>query len=164
MPCIQLQVNRCFREMFQLHLQDQRINQGSRPALAPASCPFLYWLILRSWVWRQHVPPEHRLTFSGPRGVISQRRFLHNHLCGTSDPTCYLEVPCTLEVEAGGSSEVLVPLYKTAWCNIPDNCNLNTYCHGNFKPHNALNQKSKLRGIVRKRTILTERPLLCRWS
>jgi hypothetical protein len=33
-------------------------------------------LLFRSWKWRRHVPPKHRLTFNGLHGVISQKTAL----------------------------------------------------------------------------------------
>jgi hypothetical protein len=34
------------------------------------------WLILRPWIWRQHVPAKRRLTLNGLHGVINQKKAL----------------------------------------------------------------------------------------
>jgi hypothetical protein len=50
--------------------------------LLSASCWFLAWFSLRPWRWRTHVPLKRRLTFNGPRGVVSTRQtFCAWHSC-----------------------------------------------------------------------------------
>jgi hypothetical protein len=37
------------------------------------SCWLLAWLILHSWQWRWHVPPQHLVTLNIPHGIISHK-------------------------------------------------------------------------------------------
>jgi hypothetical protein len=69
-------VNQPFGETFHLRLQVQRISQSRNQHEANK---FVAGLIRQSWRWRQHVPPKHWLTFSGPHGIISQKIELFNN-------------------------------------------------------------------------------------
>jgi hypothetical protein len=41
----------------------------------------------------------------------------------------------TLMMEAVSSSEIVVNIYQTAWCNIPEDGHLHTHCRENLKYH-----------------------------
>jgi hypothetical protein len=54
-----------------LHLQGRAQDSALCPLLSDL---FLVYLIHQHWRWRQHVPPERRLTFNVLQGVIFQRQ------------------------------------------------------------------------------------------
>jgi hypothetical protein len=53
-------------------------NTQSKLCLPSVSRWFLALFILRTWRWRRHIPPKHRLTFNGLYDVISQNIKLCN--------------------------------------------------------------------------------------
>lgn len=38
-----------------------------------------------------------------------------------------------VKMEAAGPSVMLIPMYETAWCHVPEDCNLNAECFGSLK-------------------------------
>jgi hypothetical protein len=76
-PCSPLKVNRRYWGTWRLHLQGRRIakQETSRESFTYhlLSRSFLAWLFLGTWEGMRHIPPKHRLTFSGLRGVISRK-------------------------------------------------------------------------------------------
>jgi hypothetical protein len=50
--------------------------------------PFLLWLTLQPWRWKQHFPPKGRSTSNGQQSVISQNKEIFITICvRTSNPT-----------------------------------------------------------------------------
>jgi hypothetical protein len=83
LACNSLKVNRCFEEIYCLHLQT-------------VSCRLYTGFLLdflQSWRWRRYFPAKRRLTISGLHGVISQKAELFLTTVGrTSNPTCSVDV------------------------------------------------------------------------
>jgi hypothetical protein len=69
-----LKVNRRFGGIYRLHIQGRGISQATNQlCLLPVSNWFLVWLNSSPWLWRRHVPPKRRLTFTRLHGIISQK-------------------------------------------------------------------------------------------
>jgi hypothetical protein len=69
--------------------QESKIKKPTRHLF---SCWFLARLILRPWRWRRYVPPKHRFTLNGLRGVISRKIVLFiTTAVRTSNPTKSME-------------------------------------------------------------------------
>jgi hypothetical protein len=102
-PCSRLKVNRRFGETCRLHIQSRRISQeGDQRDW------FLDWLILRSWIWRRHVPPKRRLTFNGLHGDISQKITLEKYMYCT---IIYLSTFVKFSSHTAGSNLTLQDQY-----------------------------------------------------
>jgi hypothetical protein len=75
MPYSPFTISRRCGGTYPLYLQGRGISQARNQQLffLGALRWFLAWLILRSWGWRRHVVPKHRLTFNRLHGVTSQK-------------------------------------------------------------------------------------------
>jgi hypothetical protein len=49
------------------------LSKFNKHCLLHASCSFLVWLILRSWIWKRLVLPKRHLTFRRLHGVIAEK-------------------------------------------------------------------------------------------